>query len=287
MWQPFFTLPGSLKLELLAIPQLPFNNATLPEFAALTIISLAVLIGCIFYFKSLKENLAAVILVSICLFSLLLTFNPFLNHRGFISVIGRLSSLSYIQTAIAAPLFLFLMQEFPKRKEIVMSLLLAAVIMASRFSPLPAGLRIEYLRQRETIANTLSEGKTQMCSDSFIIAAHGNQFLAASVTGFPSQQTPPGNSTEKCLYWLILNPPRQRVQFPESIGNEKTNFILVKHEVITGMLPTLKNNRLLMTVNPHLRRFISYRRNRGIAENYIDINLNRVYLSIHPPFINF
>lgn len=260
MWQPFFDLPGSLKLELLATPQLPFNNANLPEFVILTIISLAVLVGCIFYFKSFKENLVAIILVAICLFAILLTFNPFLNHRGFLNVVGRLSSISYLQTAIAVPLFISLLQQFPAKKQIVMYSLLVTVIIASWFSPLPNGLRTQYLKQQESVINILSVGKSQMCDNSFIVAPHGNQFLATAITGFPSQQTPPADLTEKCVYWLLVNPPRQKVQFPESIEVERNNFIIVKHEIITNMIPMLKENRLLMTVNPHLRRFILFQK---------------------------
>ncbi len=134
-WQTVFNLPDSLTTEFLKVPQLPFNKTTLPECLALAIISLTVVLiyflwskvrqtaslpglsgisddseieqtASLFY---LSQNKAVgITLGAVVLWNLFVTLNPFLNHQtGFTGITGRLSSLSYLQTAVAVPLLLF------------------------------------------------------------------------------------------------------------------------------------------------------------------------------------
>jgi hypothetical protein len=262
-WQFIFKLPDSLTTEFLRVPRLPFNQTTLPECVVLTMISLA---SVLIYFLSSKfseHKAVEITLGSVVLWSLFVTLNPFLNHQtGFIGIVGRLSSLAYLQVAVAAPLFMFFLLETSRKPAFVFGLFVVASIGLSHFSPLPMALRPDYIRKRESFVKGLSGIKDKICQDSFIVAPHGEQFVVTAVTGFPSQQSPPDVQTTQCLYWLIHQPNVKPVEFSESINVPESNSVLVTNEHLKMKLKSLSNQevQMLFAQNPHLKNYLFRRK---------------------------
>jgi hypothetical protein len=262
--QSFFSVPEPVSAEVLRVPQLPFGQTNPGEFIALTIICLVTAFLFIFYFELFKNNLAGAVLITVCLIGLFLTFNPFLNHRGFITITGRLSNLSYIQMSVAVPLFLFLARKISGKLKNALILALTPFILSGFFTPLPVGFRPEYVQRREKLAGQLHEIKSSLCEDSLIIAPHGEQFLVTAITGFPSQQIPPEADSQSCVYWLIhRRNPEEIIELSDSIQSPRADFILAKHEVVKRNIASFAGgeNRDLLAVNPHLRKFIVSRTN--------------------------
>ncbi len=118
-------------------------------------------------------------------------------------------------------------------------------------------LRPEYITQRENFAKDLSEIKTNICQDSFIVAPHGEQFVVTAITGFPSQQRPPENQTTQYVYWLIHQPKYKPIEFAESVSLLKSNSLLVKDEQLKAKLKIIskQETQMLFAENPHLKNY--------------------------------
>jgi hypothetical protein len=258
-WQPFFDLPNSLNSEFLKIPRLPFNQAVLPESLAL-LLTLGITV--FLYFRRsdvFKNKLMSRSLLAICWFSLLLTLNPFVYHQtGFLGIFGRLMSLSSLQLAVAIPLVLFILQRFSTKSAIILGLIFLPFIIWSFLSPLPMALWAANIQKREGLVKGLAEIKPSLCENSFIIAPHGEQFVVTALTGIPSQQTPPLDSNNSCLYWLIHQPKSEKkIDFSDSIKTD--DFVLVEDKFLPQTLEklTAQDLRELFINNPHLRKSFS------------------------------
>ncbi len=155
--QPFVQLPLWLKSEFLISPRVPFARVAFAEDIVLLIAAPILLFLTIRLRSSMRNNLAGCFFGSIAVFSLLITLNPFLNHNtGLLGLVGRLSGLAYLQVAFLVPGLIWLLGSYPSRK--VMLYAAAPILILMTFSlamPLPAGLRPEYLAERNELVRQL------------------------------------------------------------------------------------------------------------------------------------
>lgn len=242
IWQPIFVLPTYLEIELLKIPSLPFTQTALAEKLMLAV---AVALTVSLWFQgNFQKECASVALFSVILWGFWLTLNPFLNHRiGFQGVIGRLDILAYLQSAIAIPILISFLIGASRKTGIIAVSLFIVMLIASNFAPLPVGLRSEYLRRREKLVGELPAMRSQICEKPFIVAQHGEQFLATSVLQVPSQQKPPAENSYQCVYWLI---------------HQNESFSLIEDSEIKRIFENLNRNEWQSWIsnNPHLRELI-------------------------------
>src|SRR5439155_9416641 len=104
--------PQELKDELLKIPRLPFRQVDLAERCMLVSVVVLTILVWFRRRRALLNNAAGLSLVSMVLWSCLLTLNPFLNHQtGVVGIVGRLAIMSYLQAAITVPILLALLFE--------------------------------------------------------------------------------------------------------------------------------------------------------------------------------
>ena len=255
--QAFFVLPDWLLFELLRYPQNPFRSLILMESLMLLILSGATL--AILFVKSeiLRNSLSGLILVSIVVWSLLITLNPFLNHQtGIIGIVARLDALAYLQTAIAIPLLISLL--FSNSKKIAPGIagLFLPLLILRLFVPLPLGLRSEYLQTREKLSSELPVMRRQICEKPLIVAQHGEEFLATAILGLPSQQKPPVENQYQCVFWLIHQRKADyQIIFDKSIVSSNGDFTLVEDSEMKKdfEIMSIEERQKLISENPHLR----------------------------------
>jgi len=254
-WQPLLALPQLLKDELLKIPRLPFRQVDLAErwmLASVTVITILVWFRCR---EVLVNNAAGLSLVSMVLWSCLLTLNPFLNHQtGVVGIVGRLGIMTYLQAAIAAPILLALLFKVSGRMAFLTGLFFLPFLALSYFAPLPLSLRKEYLQDRESLIAEMPELRAQLCEKPFIVARHGDEFLLTAVFQIPSQQKPPVEQ-QQCVYWLIYQPPTVSLVGSGTISTPNSDFILVDDGHLKLILASqnARQYRHLLAANSHLR----------------------------------
>ncbi|MGI8641506.1 MAG: hypothetical protein ACR2MG_16370 [Pyrinomonadaceae bacterium] len=256
-WQTLFTLPIWLSSELSKYPQNPFRSLNLMESLMLLIASGATLIILCAKPEVLRKSLSGLILLSIVVWSLLVTLNPFLNHQtGITGIVARLDALAYLQAAIAIPLLLSLLFPYSKKFAFVVVGLLLPLLILRLFAPLPLGLRTEYLQTREKLIRELSVMRRQICEKPFIIAPHGEQFLIMATIGVPSQQKPPLENQYQCVFWLIHQPETDyQTVFDKSITSSDGDFTLVEDSEMKRVfeMMSIEESRALVSKNSHLK----------------------------------
>jgi hypothetical protein len=255
VWQPLWSVPQELKNELLKIPRLPFRQVDLAER---WMSSAAVVMTTFTWFRCrqvLLNNAAGLTLVSMALWSCLITLNPFLNHQtGVVGIVGRLGMMTYLQAAIAVPLLLALLFEVSGRMVFLTGLFFLPFLALSYFAPLPLSLRKEYLQDRDSLVAELPKLRAQLCEKPFIVARHGDEFLVTAVVKVPSQQKPPVEQ-QQCVYWLIYQPPAVSLVGPSSIATPNNDFVLVEDRNLKLTLASVSQQqyRQLLAANSHLR----------------------------------
>jgi hypothetical protein len=255
VWQPLGSVPQELKDELLKIPRLPFRQVDLAERWML---SAVVVMTTFIWFRCrqvLLNNAAALTLVSMALWSCLITLNPFLNHQtGVVGIVGRLGIMTYLQAAIAVPLLLSLLFEVSGRMAFLTGLFFLPFVALSYFAPLPLSLRKEYLQDRESLIAEMPKLRAQLCEKPFIVARHGDEFLLTAVFQIPSQQKPPVEE-QQCVYWLIYQPPTVSLVGSGTIATPNNDFVLVDDGDLKLTLASInaREYRQLLAANSHLR----------------------------------
>jgi hypothetical protein len=212
--QKWITLPIETKNNISSIPQLPFRLSTLPEVLLL----LVFLPFCLWLLLSLKNNQLSKTLVyfllSISIFTILITLNPFLSSElGFSSLGGRLRVLAFTQVALLIPCVMFLIIQkwsgMKYQQTIIggVSIILVSLLLWSYFLPLPRGVQKDFLENRENLLLGLEKNKESLENNSIILANHGQQFLVKSITGIKSQQSYPKDFSNEHIYWLVERVP--------------------------------------------------------------------------------
>jgi hypothetical protein len=261
-WQPLWTLPQPLNDELLKIPRLPFRQVDLAErwmLGAVVVMTTFIWFRCR---QVMLNNTAGLSLVSMVLWTCLLTLNPFLNHQtGVVGIFGRLGIMAYLQAAIAVPLLLALLFEVSGRIAFITGLVFLPLLALSYFAPLPLSLRKEYLQDRESLIAEMPELRAQLCDKPFIVARHGDEFLLTAVFQIPSQQKPPVEQ-QQCVYWLIYQPPMVSLVGSGNISTPRNDFVLVSDGNLQLMLASVnaRQYRQLLAANSHLRDLAEARR---------------------------
>jgi len=263
-WQPFVVVPQQLGNEVLRAPALPLRPVDLAESCILIGLMAATLVVWVRN-RPLLNRAGGLVLISIALGSLLITLNPFLNHRtGIEGIVGRLGVISYLQVAIGVPILLSILFEVSSTNALIAALFVLAFLGLSYFAyfaPIPLSLRASYLRDRENLVFQLPGLRDQLCEKPFIVARHGDQFLVTVVLNVRSQQIIPVAKPE-CLYWLIYQPPASFLSIPGSIRVTSTDFQLVKDENLMQSLRLLgpAQHQQLALANSHLRWLMPYPR---------------------------
>lgn len=249
--QVVYSFPGGISNELANFPQNPFRSLIIAE----SLIILAVIIAAfaIVFFKreALRKDPSGIVLVSIALFCLLITLNPFWNHQtGLLGIVARLDLLIYIQAAVAVPVLLTLLYSYSKKIVLVPAALFLWLFVGSFLTQLPVGLRPEYLQAREKLSRDLSSMKSEMCETPYVIAQHGEQFLATYVLGVPAGQTRPTDDRYQCILWLVHGMKNEN-------NSENEGSSLIEDSEMAEYLKALSNERrpIVMRNNPHLRAY--------------------------------
>jgi hypothetical protein len=128
-------------------------------------------------------------------------------------------------------------------------------------SPLPLGLRGEYLMRRAELAQNLPHYLDRVGEDSLIIASHGDQFMVTATLGVASQRLPPEDSESRTVYWLLDTSKDQSTAL-ESIAVAEyptSRTVLVEGGVLRSYF--------LSATDVETRKLISYNRHLTIAYN--------------------
>ncbi len=253
--QPVFELPDALKNEFLFYPRLPFRELNLQETVILIIALVAAAIA--YQKRNVQENWETVIiLVTVLIWSLFTTLNPFLNHRsGVQGVFGRLDTLAFVQAAVVAPLALKLLQSHPIFLRSIVTICFIGLLIWSFCKPLPYGLSAEYIQRRERLIKELPAIPKPSCPNPLVIARHGDQFLVTYFTGLSAQQKPSEDLSNQCVYWLIDWDISSRTFSDSRLLQNGGDFALVDNILLLELASNLPEPERLNLVekNPHLK----------------------------------
>jgi len=144
-----------------------------------------------------------IVVLTVSLWTLLITLNPFLNHDVTqLGIVGRLDHLMYLQVAILVPA-VYLALGANKKVAIIYSVLTIFFIIASMAAPLPKGIRSSYLAERQQIIEALPLRQQHLGPGAVVVAQHGDEFLVTWLLGITAQQTFPASSVGKSIYWMV------------------------------------------------------------------------------------
>jgi hypothetical protein len=262
--QAFIDIPERLRTELTAIPHWPINHNYLPETLMLAVAAPVALILLLGPMRIQARSVGSAIVGLVAVLSLVVTLNPFLNEaNGWMGIVGRLRGLTYIQLAIILPCVIGLVHSaWPKATFYVLAVLPPFAIL-SALSPLPFGLRTEYLARREQLAQQLPHYANQFSDHSLIIASHGDQFLVTATMGIPSQQLAPENSNDAHVFWLIETPKfdTPAIESVSVTEHQTSKTILVEHEALRSYLLSATDTQKRTLVSFNRQLLIAY--NRG------------------------
>jgi len=257
--QPFFELPGWLRKEFLVAPRWPLRRFDVAEGLMLLVASPAALLAVRLAAGARRAGIAAQVFATVALWSLLIPLNPFLNHNtGFLGVVGRLSSVLYIQAAVLVPGLIWLLAPRWPRARLPLVLAALALSALSVSAPLPYGATADYLKGRERLIRQLEARRPRLCDEPLVIAPHGEQFVVTAVLGVPAQQRPPSATRPQCTYWLLHGVRGPLLQGGlEVLGEDAPGLVsaLVEDGELRQLLGGMAGGerRQLMAANPHLR----------------------------------
>ncbi|HYE13438.1 MAG TPA: hypothetical protein VD968_03240, partial [Pyrinomonadaceae bacterium] len=258
--QGLFDLPPRLAGAISATPRPPFDRYALAE----EIILLLAAPLCILLIAKARPGApgaAEVVIVSLALFSLLFTLNPFLNPQGgWVGLAGRARGLAYIQAALLVPGLLWLLWRRSRLLVLYAAAALVPLMLLSAAAPPPRGISRDYLAERSVLTETLPALRVDVAPNSIVVARHGDEFLVTALTGLPSQQTPPNDSPRYgTVYWLLHQAPPQTLDGSTIVLREGADgrFVgLLEDGRLRAKLGGLSDpeRRRLFARNPHLRR---------------------------------
>jgi hypothetical protein len=260
--QPFLALPTWLRREFINIPQWPFRRLDVAEGLLLLVASSLTLFLITRAKRQTETGITRHVFATVALWSFLITLNPFLNHHtGFQGIVGRLSSIQYIQAAILLPGLIWLLTPIYRYSYVFVLILCFGLLLLSVTAPLPYGVRPEYLADREKLVGQLPSQHQRLCDSPFVIAPHGEQFVVTSILGVPAQQRPPLASQYQCTYWLLHRVKKsvlkdERVVFIS--GENDLLSVLIEDNELRQLLNTVPvgERRRLLGANPHLREAV-------------------------------
>ncbi len=263
--QAVIEMPERLRTQLSAIPNWPISDNYFPETLMLAVLAPVALM---LLFRPMRRievgSISGGLAGLVAIWSLLVTLNPFLHEdRGWTGIVGRVRGLAYIQTALLLPAVIWLV--FSARRKFIFYVLavLPPFAILTALSPLPLGLRGEYLVRRAELAQRLPYYIDRVSKDSLIIASHGDQFLVTATIGIASQRLPPENTASQTVYWLLDTSKHQSPTLDSVVVAEHptSRTVLVEHGILRSYLlsATDVEKRMLIGYNRHL--MMSY--NRG------------------------
>jgi hypothetical protein len=256
--QAVIDIPEQMRTGLSAIPHWPISYNYFPETLMLAVfasVALLLLLGSKrgIWVGTPGGRLAG----SLAICSLLVTLNPFLTeNRGWTEIVGRIRGLAYIQVALILPIVIWLVLSARRKFAFYVLAILPAFAILAALSPLPLGLRREYLMRRAELAQKLPYYIDRVGKDSLIIASHGDQFLVTATLGVASQHLPPENSQARTVYWL-LDTSMDQSPLPDSIVVAEyptSRTVLVEDGSLRSYLlfATDVEKRTLISNNRHL-----------------------------------
>jgi hypothetical protein len=150
----------------------------------------------------------------ISLFTVVITFNPFLLHaHGSLSLAGRLGDVSYVQLAFLLPIALHLLRCTGVEMLIRMIFfLLTLVFSIERSMRMPHGITDEYLQERTQIAAHLPFWNGQIPRPAIVGAPHGDDFLATYMLDVHAFPSPNRTESTRDLYWILRSVPCRLIE---------------------------------------------------------------------------
>ncbi len=262
--QAIVDLPEQLRPELTAIPHWPINHNYLPETFMLGVVAVVALILLLGPLRTRAGNVGGAVIGLVAIWSLVVTLNPFLNEaNGWMGIVGRLRGLTYLQVAIILPGVIWLtFSAWPKALFYVLAVVPPFAIL-SALSPLPFGLRSEYLMRREQLARQLPQHSGELSEQSLIIASHGDQFLVTSILRVPSQQLTPESAGHSSVYWLLETPKFDAPAIDSVVAAEHqtSRTILVEDQALRSYLMSATDAQKRSLVSFNRQLMMAY--NRG------------------------
>jgi len=262
-YQEVFPLPAWLATEVthLRFPITPGNPVGKAEaFMLLLTVPLAVFLT-LRHWNEVHNQSFRVVVLTVSLWTLLITLNPFLNHDVMqLGIVGRLDHLMYLQIAILVPAVIYLALGANKKVAVIYSVLTIFFVIASMAAPLPKGIRSSYLAERQQIIEALPR-QQQPGPDALVVAQHGDEFLVAWLLGITAQQTFPASSAGKSIYWMVHQVKPNTVTTYMVVVMEEENgsaLVLMKHDDMAQWITMLneRERNQLWEANPHLKKYI-------------------------------
>ncbi len=245
--------------ELTTRPTWPIGGALFADELALLVVSVAMLVVLSWLGRKGRLNLSHYAFGSVAVWSLLITLNPFFNSQtGLTGLAGRIRTLAYIQCAVIIPGLLWVAHSIRPAVSLYLSAAVLPFVVFMVISPLPLGLEGDYLARRAGLIRGLQSHAGEIDPDSFIIAAHGDQYVVTAFTGIAAGQRPPTSVRYAKRYWLLDQVKGHRAM-PGSIlitKDEKSSIVLVENQILGQQLEYMdgRERRLLFSINPHLSR---------------------------------
>ncbi len=256
--QPFIQLPQWVSSELTIIPRLTINPTIYAETILLLIASPVVLLLIARTRHHFQTKTPIVVLGAIALWSITITLNPLLNYEADILGINwRLRSIAYIQVAILIPGLIWLALEAGKMSVVYLTALVMPLMMLSVRVPLPQGARSGYLLNRAEMVGNLPQYRQSLGAAPIVIARHGDQFVATSILGVPSQLSWAKSNDYQTVYWLLHNVASRTdnsSMIVVATDENKSNTILIENGNLQQLLNSLTRGERMrvFAVNPHL-----------------------------------
>ena len=260
--QHLFEPPFGMRGEASIVPRLPLDRYAFAE-ELMVIIGGTMVLLLLFRFKNEGESrLAFYVFCSVALWSLIVTLNPFLSpQRGWLSLAERLRGLAYIQAAILVPgLLWYSARKVSPRFPLYLMAAILPLILLSVFSPQPSGMSSDFLSDRQQLVEAIPAARSKLGDAPFVIAAHGDQFLITAITGVTAQQTPPQDSGNKPVYWLIKRWPNQHFTPSDVLvrpDSPETSIIFAADRDLMTRIARFdaSGRRQLFALNPHLASY--------------------------------
>lgn len=183
-------LPAWAGREVSTVPRWPMGSDGLAEGLMLLLAAPATL----YLLVRLRghgpvKNLHVYTFGSAALLSLLVTLNPFLaSAEGWVSIIGRLRGLAYIQAAVLLGGLGWMSAAVWRYAVPYLLAALLPLLVLSYLAPLPNSLQPEYQSSRMQIIRSLPLYASRLDPATLVIAPHGDQFIVTSVLGIRAQQ---------------------------------------------------------------------------------------------------
>jgi hypothetical protein len=255
--QPIIAVPLSWQRDLSIRPHWPFLTPVIPEQVMLAISSIVLLYWIWKRTRGTPATAFDTVFGAIAIWSLVVTFNPFLNSQALLSGLpGRLRILASVQLALIVPALLWLGYSVRRQLFFYFAALLLPLLILSAMAPLPYGLQPAFLSRRVQLIDALKLHSNELDRNSLIVARHGDQFVITSTIGIPAQREPPAGAEGRKVYWLLEEVSDQFLQEESLIlindGDKAT--LLSEESTLSRRLQAMSSEqrRQLLRANPSL-----------------------------------